>query len=72
MPTPELLHLRALAAVAEWRSFRRAAPDHAETGTFVPVLPGSTEVALAAAQEAYMGGDEASDSGAVSRTAGAA
>ena len=25
MPTPELLHLRALAAVAEWRSFRRAA-----------------------------------------------
>ena len=25
MPTPELLHLRALAGVAEWRSFRRAA-----------------------------------------------
>lgn len=25
MPTPELLHLRALAAVVEWRSFRRAA-----------------------------------------------
>jgi DNA-binding transcriptional LysR family regulator len=25
MPTPELLHLRALAAVAEWSSFRRAA-----------------------------------------------
>ncbi len=25
MPTPELLHLRALAAVAEWASFRRAA-----------------------------------------------
>ncbi|MFT3719894.1 LysR family transcriptional regulator [Pseudorhodoferax sp.] len=25
MPAPELLHLRALAAVAEWRSYRRAA-----------------------------------------------
>ena len=61
-----------LLAYGIYRSFRRAAPDHAETGTFVPVLPGSTEVALAAAQEAYMGGDEASDSGAASRTAGAA
>ena len=61
-----------LLAYGIYRSFRRAAPDHADTGSFVPVLPVSTEVALAAAQEVYKDSEEASDSGAVSRTAGAA
>ena len=61
-----------LLAYGIYRSFRRAAPDHAETGSFVPVLPVSTEVALAAAREVYMDSEEASDPGASSRTAGAA
>ncbi len=42
-----------LLSYGVYRSFRRPAPDHAETGSFVPVLPVSTEVAIAAAQDCY-------------------
>lgn len=43
-----------LLAYGVYRSFRRPAPNAAETGNYAPVLPVSTAVAVAAAQEYYV------------------
>ncbi len=55
-----------LTGYAAWRMTRRSAPAWQETGSYVPVLPTSSPIAVAAAQDYYIGttADANADAGA--------